>query len=74
MSPSIDKNAILVRAVFRFATQYKIQNHKNNSLRRAIVEEKKRKQCDKRLNLVGEEYGPELQFFSSIKVLQVKAF
>ena len=74
MSPSIDKDAILARAVLRLATQYEIQNHKNNSLRRAIVEEKKRRQRGKRLNLVGEECGPEPQFFSPIKVLQAKAF
>jgi AAA+ superfamily predicted ATPase len=49
------KEALLQRAVLRLATKYDIQSFKNKDLRTAITQEKKRRQRDKRLNLLGEE-------------------
>jgi hypothetical protein len=74
MSPTLQKALILERAVRKLATHFELQTHENNSLCRAIIEEKKRRRRNKRLNLLGEEANPAPQFFSPNRVLPAKEF
>jgi hypothetical protein len=54
-SPTLEKVAVLKRAVLRLATKLDIQNHENRGLRAAIIGEKKRRQRGRRLNLMSGE-------------------
>lgn len=73
-SPTLQKVAILERAVLRLATRFEIQTHENRGLRAAIMIEKKRRNHRKRLNLLGEETNAAPQFFSPQKVLSARAY
>jgi hypothetical protein len=73
-SPSRQKEALLERAVLRLATKFDIQSFENRGLRTAITQEKKRRQRNKRLNLLGEQDDSVPQFFSLRRVLAAKAF
>jgi hypothetical protein len=55
MSPTQQKVALLERAVLRLTARFEIQSFENQGLRTAITQEKKRRQRDKRLNLLGEQ-------------------
>jgi hypothetical protein len=66
--------AILERAVLQLATQLDIQSFENQGLRIALTQEKKRRQRNKRLNLLEEEDTGVPQFFSPQRVLAAKAF
>jgi hypothetical protein len=48
--------------------------HLPRLLRSAIIRERKRRQRNKRLNLIGEEATAEAQFFSPTRVLAARAF
>jgi hypothetical protein len=73
-SPSRQKEALLQRAVLRLATKFDIQSFETRGLRTAITQEKKRRQRNKRLNLLGEQDDGVPQFFSPQRVLAAKAF
>lgn len=73
-SSTQEKVAILERAVLRLATQMNIQNFENRGLRIALTQEKKRRQQNKRLNLLGEEDTGVPQFFSSQRVLAARIY
>jgi hypothetical protein len=55
MSPMQQKVALLERAVLRLAARFEIQSFENQGLQTAITQEKKRRQRNKRLNLLGEQ-------------------
>ena len=64
---------ILFRSIERLATQYEIDTHISQGLRKALVYEKQKRRKGKRLNLLGEESsGPQL--FSPSRVLAAKAY
>jgi hypothetical protein len=73
-SSSRQKEALLQRAVLRLATKFDIQTFENKGLRKALTQEKKRRQRGKRLNLLGEEEAAVPQFFSPQRVLAAKAY
>jgi DDE superfamily endonuclease len=73
-SPTQKKVALLERAVLRLATNLEIQSFENRGLQVAITQEKKRRQRNKRLNLLGEEDTRVPQFFSPKRILAAKAF
>jgi hypothetical protein len=74
MSPTQQKVALLERAILRLAARFKIQSFENQGLRTAITQEKRRRQRNKRLNLLGEQDEEIPQFFSPQRVLAAKAF
>jgi hypothetical protein len=73
-SPTQQRVALLERAVLRLATTFEIQSFENQGLRIAITQEEKRRQRNKRLNLLGEQDKGVAQFFSPQGVLAAKAF
>ena len=58
------KEALFQRAVLRLTIKFDIQKFENNDLRKTLTQEKKRRQRDKCLNLLGEEETGVSQFFS----------
>jgi hypothetical protein len=73
-SSSRQKEAILQRAIIRLATKFDIQNFENKGLRIALTQKKKRRQRDKRLNVLKEKKAGVPQFFSLQRVLAAKAY
>jgi hypothetical protein len=73
-SPTQQKVALLERAVLRFAARFEIQSFENQGLWTAITQKKKKRQRNKRLNLLGEQDEGVPQFFSPQRVLAAKAF
>jgi hypothetical protein len=73
-SPTEKKLALLERAILRLTTRFEIQSFENQGLRVAITQEKKMRQRNKRLNLLGEEDTGVPQFFSPQRVLAARAY
>jgi hypothetical protein len=69
-----EKVALLERAVLRLAMHFEIQSFESQGLRTAITQEKKRRQWNKRLNLLSEQDEGVPQFFSPQRVLAAKVF
>lgn len=70
----LNKVIILEKAVMKLATHLELQKHENDGLRRAVIGEKKRRQRNKRLNLIGQEATAEAQFFSPTRVIAAREF
>jgi hypothetical protein len=72
MPSELSKAVILEKVVMKLATHFELQKHENGTLHRAITEEKKCRNRNKRLNLIGEAASQAPQFFSPNRVLAAR--
>ena len=73
-SSSRQKETLLQQTVLRLVIKFDIQKFENNDLRKTLTQEKKRRQRNKRLNLLKEKKVGMSQFFSPQRVLAVKVY
>jgi hypothetical protein len=57
-TPTLERVAQMQKVAMKLATHFELQKHENRNLLRAIKHEKKKRQRNKRLNLInGEDLG-----------------